>query len=171
MIYKWTITVGGVDVSHLVETGGTIDYGRPTRFTSFQSPTAVFQLLTKDENPEPAPPVWPVIRLGDPVIIHVTHDGTTQHRRFTGMVQSLDYSIYALRVTATGSATDWGRSWSGYTYEITGMPIPIDLSIPVETETVRVQRWVGLAGRTVTIEGVPHDGCGPYPTTPPANPC
>lgn len=155
MRFDWTVTVNGVDISHLVKAGGTIDYGRPTRFTSFQAPIAVFELLTKDENPNPAPPVWPTIRLGDPVIIHVTHDGTTQHRRFTGIVQALDYSIYSLRVTATGTATDWGRSWSGYTYEITGMPIPIDLSIPVETETVRVQRWVGLAGRSVTIEGVP----------------
>ena len=51
---------------------------------------AVFDLFTKDENPNPAPTTWPVVRLGDPVIIHATWDGTTQNRRFSGVVQALE---------------------------------------------------------------------------------
>jgi hypothetical protein len=145
--YDWGVEIKGVDVSDAVKAGGTIDYGKPSTFTGFQAPTAVFELLTKDQNPNPAPAVWPAIALGDPVIIHVTHTGTVQHRRFTGIVQAIDYSLYSIRVTATGNGTDWGRSWTG----ATGSIYPIS----VQNDSTRMAWLVSEAGKTVTIEGAP----------------
>lgn len=154
MRYDWTVSIGGVDVSQWVKAGGTIDYGKQSAATSFQTPTATFNLFTPDENPSPAPGTWPTVNLGDEVLIHVTWDGITQHRRFTGKVQAIDYSLYTVGITAAGNTIDWNNAWSGYTYAITGMPIPVDTSIPIELETDRVERWVGLAGYTITTEGV-----------------
>jgi hypothetical protein len=170
--YDWTVEVDGDDISQWVKAGGTIDYGKPTRFTSFQAPTAIFDVFTKDSNPNPAPApgTWPDIRLGSVVIIHATRDGFTQSRRFSGIVQALDWGLYGLRVTATGAqvdedgtplpgphlaAVDWQQLQAGWTYD-PGMPLPgIPLSWPDQTETDRVQLLCGQAAAPVEIEGVP----------------
>lgn len=159
--YDWTVTIDGVDVSQWVKAGGSIDYGTRTKATGFQSPTAVFEMFTKDENPNPAPVTWPILRLGDYVIIHVTHDGITQWRRFSGVIQALDWGLYGLRVTATGAqvdvdgsfltppyvgSVDWQYRTAGTTYLY---------GIPDQTEVTRVVWLAETADLDVVVEGVP----------------
>lgn len=149
--YDWTVTIDGVNVSALVKAGGTIDYGRPTRNTGFSAPVAVFELFTQTTFPNYGGS-WPTVNLEDDVIIHVTWDGVTQNRRFTGKVQALDWNPTGLRVTAAGTSVEWQR--------ITADGIEDDISpyaddISDETETARVQRLVDDAGVSITIEGVP----------------
>jgi hypothetical protein len=150
--YDWTVTIDGVDVSQWVKAAGTIDYGRPSRFAGFQAPMAVFDMFTQDENPSPAPVTWPTVDLGDPVIIHVTWDGVTQWRRFTGVVQALDWSTSGLRVTAAGTSADWQTlTASGLEFTLS----PIADSVSDELDTARVDRLCDDAGVSITIEGVP----------------
>lgn len=149
--YDWTVTIDGVNVSPLVKAGGTIDYGRPTRNTGFSAPVAVFELFTQTTFPNYGG-AWPTINLEDDVIIHVTWDGVTQHRRFTGKVQALDWNPTGLRVTAAGTSVEWQR--------ITADGIADDISpyaddVSDETETARVQRLVDDGNASITIEGVP----------------
>lgn len=149
--YDWTVTIDGVNVSALVIGGGTIDYGRPTKASGFQSPVAQFDLFTQATFPNYGG-AWPTVTLGDSVIIHVTWDGVTQHRRFTGVVQALDWNPGGLRVTATGTSTDW-QSLTADGLSATLSPYPVPVSD--ETETARVDRLCDDAGVSITIEGVP----------------
>ena len=167
MRYDWTVEVDGDDISQWVRASGTIDYGRPTRATRFQAPTAIFDVFTKDENPNPAPApgTWPDIRLGSVVIIHATWDGVNQSRRFSGVVQALDWRLYGLRVTATGAlvdgpdapstppypaAVDWQTRWAGGTGPIANYP-----AAAPQLETDRVTWLADQAGYPLEVEGTP----------------
>lgn len=182
MRYDWTVEIAGDDISQWVKAGGTIDYGRRTRATAFQSPTAIFDVFTRDENPNPAPApgTWPVVRIGDPVLIHVTYDGFTQSRRFSGIVQALDYGLYGLRVTATGAlidgpdapmtgpyfgSADWQYRNAGETGPITNYPAAAD-----QTETDRIAWLCQTAGMPVEIEGIPARRVRAIPVNNPGQP-
>lgn len=144
----WTVTVKGVDVSARVQAGGTIDHGRPTVFSDFQAPRAVFDMLTYS--------LPSGVTVGDPVIIHVTVDGTTQLRRFTGTVQALDVGYLTTRVTAVHPVADLALVTSGDTTPAesglpNGVPYVTGPDIPYNGATGRVRELVARASRPVTV--------------------
>lgn len=144
----WTVTIAGTDVSARVQAGGTIDHGRPTVFSDFQAPRAVFDVLTYS--------MPPGVTVGDPVIIHVTVDGTTQLRRFTGKVQALDVGYMTTRVTAVHKIADLAYVYSGDTTpEQSGLPngIPYTTApdIPYGGAPGRVAELVARATAPVTV--------------------
>lgn len=106
MIYDWTISIDGVDVSDLIPEAGTIDYGRQGTGTMFSAPRAEFVMFTEAGHPN-YDGTWPVLEDGQPVLIHVTWDGITQWRRFTGKVQALDWSATRVKVTCAGNTVDY----------------------------------------------------------------
>lgn len=178
MRYDWTVEIAGEDWSSWVKAGGTIDYGVKSLATSFQAPVAVFEMFTKDENPNPAPPYWPDILLGDTVIIHATRDGFTQSRRFTGIVQALDWGLTGLRVTATGSDVDQGGPQRGTGYygsavdwAATNVGATGNVQdIPDQTDVDRVKVLVGDSQFNIEVEGVPARRTRAIPKNTPGQP-
>lgn len=101
--YTWSIEIGGQEIPDtLVMAAGTIDYGKATRFNGFTGPRAVFDLFNEACGLIDEPEDWPVIVKGDAVVIHVTHDGVTQWRRFTGAVTGVRVTTSGTTVTCAG---------------------------------------------------------------------
>ena len=148
LFFDFTVTINGVDVSEFVFATGTIDYGRQGRGTSFSAPRAVFEMYLPESNPNPAPSAaYPSLAKRQSVVIHVTWDGLTQHRRFTGRIQALDYSRTFVTVTATGNTVDYGRYFAGATNSFAGRA--------VESDSDRVEWLAEDAPHALTIEGSP----------------
>lgn len=133
----WTVSIGGVDVSQRVQAGGTIDHGKPSVFADFQAPRAVFDILTYS--------VPTGVDVGDEVIIHVTVDGTTQHRRFTGMVQAFDVGYLTTRVTAVHKIADLALRLGNSVY-------PGNPPLPPQLDADRVG-WLTPPDVTINIVG------------------
>ena len=133
----WTVSIGGVDVSQRVQAGGTIDHGKPSVFADFQAPRAVFDILTHSV------PVGTDI--GAEVIIHVTVDGITQHRRFTGMVQAFDVGYLTTRVTAVHKIADLALRLGNSVY-------PGNPPLPPQLDRDRVD-WLTPPDVTINIVG------------------
>ena len=110
--YDWTVAIDGVDVSQLVKAAGSIDYGIKTPGSGFSAPSAVFDMFSQDGWPQYAG-VWPDIELGMEVLIHVTWDGLTQWRRFTGVIQAIDWDEMNRRITAAGTVGLLDFWWTG----------------------------------------------------------
>ena len=148
LFFDFTVTIDGVDVSEFVFATGTIDYGRQGRGTSFSAPRAVFEMYLPEANPNPAPSAdYPVLAKWQSVTIHVTWDGETQWRRFTGRIQALDYSRTFVTVTATGNTVDYAKYFAGGTSSFAGRA--------VESDSERVE-WLAFgAPHELTIEGAP----------------
>lgn len=101
--YTWSIEIGGQEIPpELVMAAGTIDYGKATRFNGFTGPRAVFDLFNEACGLLDPPDPWPTIAKGDAVLIHVTHDGVTQWRRFTGTVTGVRVTTSGTQVTCAG---------------------------------------------------------------------
>lgn len=149
--YDWSVSIDGQDVRPILREGGTIDYGRPTASSPWQAPRAVFELETIETYPqyEADGGTWPTIVKGDPVIIHVTWDGVTQWRRFTGVVQAIDYGRTGTRVTAVGASADLDAKVCG---DATVIPWSIS-GIPFEADYDRIARYADELGLTITVEG------------------
>lgn len=146
LTFTWTTTIGGVNVSHLVKEGGTIDYGRPTVATAYQAPQAVFDMQTEVDYPNYTG-TFPTIEEDDPVTIDVSRDGgVTTVRRFTGKVQALSWGPNGMRVTCAGESVDWQTRIAGETGSI--------YPITPQLETDRVTYYADDAGVSITIEGV-----------------
>jgi hypothetical protein len=144
MIYDWTVTIDGVDVSDLIPEAGTIDYGRQGTGTAFAAPRAEFVMFSEAGHPEYAG-TWPVLEDGQPVIVHVTWDGITQWRRFTGKIQALDYSATRIRVTCAGNTVDYQDFPAGGT----GAFYPRT----IEPDTTRVAWLADGAPEALDVEG------------------
>ena len=148
LAFDFTVTIDGVDVSEFVFATGTIDYGRQGRGTAFSAPRAVFEMFLPEANPNPAPSAaYPALAKRQSVVIHVTWDGVTQWRRFTGRIQALDYSRTFVTVTATGNTVDYGRYFAGATNSFVGRA--------VESDSDRVAWLADGAPHALTIEGAP----------------
>lgn len=144
MIYDWTVSIDGVDVSDLIPEAGSIDYGRQGSGVGFAAPRAEFTMFTEAGFPEYAG-TWPVLEDGQPVIIHVTWDGITQWRRFTGKIQAFDYSPNRVKVTCAGNIVDYADFPAGST----GSFYPRT----IEPDTLRVAWLADGAPAALTVEG------------------
>lgn len=142
--FDFTVTIDGVDRSAFVLAGGTIDYGRQGSGVSFSAPQARFDMLLPESNPNPSPGTFPALEKWQSVVIHVTHDGVTQWRRFTGRIISLDYSRFQVSVTAAGNTVDFQRFPAGET----GPYAPRSMEI----DTDRIEWLCDGAPTAVTIE-------------------
>lgn len=157
--YDITVTVADVDISAWVTAGATIDRGRASTGEGFTSPTAVFDVFTELGTPNGLDPDdAPVLADGDEVLIHVTWDGITQWRRFTGKIQALDWSPYTYRVTAAGNSVDLAAATVLDTYPVDptpAIPIPPEQDIPSTGPTLpgRVGRIADELGVTINIVG------------------
>jgi len=99
------------------------------------------------------------ITIGVPVVIGVdTPSGFTDdyvdeyasgvnYTRFTGRVNSIDYTPGVIQITATPRSEDWGRILVGETG--TGE------TIPVETEAARAVRLAAEGGIELVVDGAP----------------
>ena len=145
MRYDFTVTIDGVDVSEFVFATGTIDYGKQGTGVAFQSPIARFDMLLPEANPNPAPSgAYPALAKWQSVVIHVTWDGETQWRRFTGKIQALDYSRFFVSVTAAGCTVDFQRALTEDTTPYAPRSVEIDSD--------RVEWLATHAPTPVTIE-------------------
>jgi hypothetical protein len=157
--YDVTVTVADVDISDWVAAGATIDRGRASTGEGFTAPQAVFDVFTAAATPVGLDPDdAPVLADGDEVLIHVTHDGVTQWRRFTGKIQALDWSPYRYRVTAAGNSVDLAAAQVLDTYGVDptpAIPIPAEQDIPSTGPTLpgRVGRIADELGITINIVG------------------
>lgn len=158
MKYDVTVTVAGEDISRFVVVNGTVDRGRASLGEGFTAPQAVFDVLTpygwstyigdSDE--------FPQLDEGQEVLIHVTWDGLTQHRRFTGKIQALDYEPRWYRVTAAGNSVDLATKLVGDTTAGPPfIPVPPEQDIPSTGPTLpgRITRFADEAGVTINILG------------------
>jgi hypothetical protein len=119
--YTWSVSIAGEDIpSELFMAAGTIDYGKATRFNGFTGPRAVFDLFNEACGLLDPPDDWPVIAKGDEVLIHVTHDGVTQWRRFTGTVTAVRVTSQGTTVTCSGKV----KSYETFTCGSTNAFIP-----------------------------------------------
>jgi hypothetical protein len=163
--FDFTVTIDDTDVSQLVKAGGSIDYGRNTVSDGFSSPRAVFTMHTATSWPEYAGD-FPTLDEGLPVLIHTTWDGTTQWRRFTGVIQALDYSAPdGIQVTCAGLSVDLDTIVVGDTYPVPPTPPDVEIEIEPEPDVAtggydegRVDRFVEEAqgqwsGLTVNVIG------------------
>jgi len=144
LAYDFTVTIDGTDVSAFVLAGGTIDYGRQGSGVGFSAPQARFDMMLPESNPLPSPGTYPALEKRQTVVIHVTHDGVTQWRRFTGHIQALDYSRFQVSVTAAGNTVDFQYVVAGGT----GAYAPRG----IEVDTDRVEWMCEVAPTAVTIE-------------------
>lgn len=179
--FHWKALVDGTDVAGLTVSGGTITYGRSSVFDQPGLPVAVIELISKDDNPVLAAR-WPEFGLGEhsmpsgftdlysatyagpksritlqaPLqVIAQTESGFSDtyvdtysgdsFTRFTGALQAIDYSWDRIRLTATPTVEAWNRIDVGATDAVT--------TLPAETDTARVSRYVTEAGQTITVDG------------------
>lgn len=146
LTYEWTVTIDGVDCSDLLPNAGTIDYGRQGDGSGFSAPRAEFDMFTQAGHPHYAG-AWPSLDYGQDVTIHVTWDGVTQWRRFTGRIQALDYRAESVHVTCAGNTVDYQDFLAGDRGPFAPRP--------VESDSDRVE-WLALVAPTaLTIEGAP----------------
>lgn len=115
LFVDFTVTINSVDVSGFVIAGGTIDYGVQGTGTVFAAPTARFDMLLPESNPNPVPGTFPTLALRQPVLIHATWDGVTQSRRFTGKIVGLDFSQTRVSVSCAGNSLAYQRFPAGET--------------------------------------------------------
>lgn len=142
----FTVTIDGVDVSEFVFAAGTIDYGRQGKDTAFSTPRAVFEMYLPEANPNPAPSgAYPALEKWQSVVIHVTRDGLTQVRRFTGRIQALDYSRFFVTVTASGNTVDYAKHYYGGTSPFAPRSVEADID--------RAEWLATTAPHPLTIEG------------------
>lgn len=158
MKYDITVTVAGEDISRFVVVNGTVDRGRASLGEGFTAPQAVFDVLTPYgwSTYIGDPDEFPQLDEGQEVLIHVTWDGLTQHRRFTGKIQALDYEPRWYRVTAAGNSVDLATKLVGDTTAGPPfIPIPPEQDIPSTGPTLpgRITRFADEAGVTINILG------------------
>lgn len=146
--YTWSIEIGGVAIPDtLVMAAGTIDYGKATRFNGFTAPRAVFDLFNESSGLIDPPDTWPTIAKNDSVVIHVTHDGVTQWRRFTGTVTGVRVTTQATTVTCAGLS----RAYEWFTAGATNGFVP---RTP-EDDAARAEWLADGADPALDIEGDP----------------
>ena len=147
LVFDWTVTIDGIDVSAFVLAAGTIDYGRQGKGNAFSAPRAMFDMLLPEANPNPAPGTFPTLEKWQSVVIHVTWDGTTQWRRFTGRIQALDFGRFQVMVTATGNTVDYAKFPAGETHPFAPRSVEADID--------RVEWLAQDAPWPLTVEGAP----------------
>ena len=161
--YTWSISIGGVTIpEELIKAAGTIDYGKATRFNGFTAPRAVFELFNESCGLVPAPDEWPAIAKNDEVLIHVTHDGVTQWRRFTGTITGLKTSSAGTTVTCAGKI----RPYATFPAGATNAFVPIT----PEDDAARAERLADGADPALVIEGDPGRWVRQIPTNNPSSP-
>ena len=126
LVVDFTVTIDGTDVSAFVLAGGTIDYGRQGRGVQFSAPIARFDMLLPEANPLPSPGTFPTLEKRQEVLIHVTRDGSTQIRRFTGSIQALDYNRTQVSVTAAGCTVEFDKTTTQDTDAFAPRSVEID---------------------------------------------
>jgi hypothetical protein len=161
--YTWSIEIGGVEIPDtLVMAAGTIDYGKATRFNGFTGPRAVFDLFNEACGMVDPPDDWPVIAKGDEVLIHVTHDGVTQWRRFTGTVTGVRVTTQGTTVTCAGKV----RAYETFTCGSTNAFVP---RTP-ESDDLRAAWLADGASPALDVEGSAGRWVRQIPTNTPSSP-
>lgn len=161
--YTWSISIAGVTIpDELIKAAGTIDYGKATRFNGFTAPRAVFELFNESSDLVDPPDDWPVIVKGDAVLIHVTHDGVTQWRRFTGTVTGLKVAGVGTIVTCAGKI----RSYDTFPTGSTNAFVPIT----PEDDAARAERLADGADPALVTEGDPGRWVRMIPVNTPSTP-
>jgi hypothetical protein len=161
--YTWSISIGGVTIpNELIKAAGTIDYGKATRFNGFTAPRAVFELYNESSDLVTLPADWPAFAKNDEVLIHVTHDGVTQWRRFTGKVSGLKKTSGGTVVTCAGRI----RAYDTFPAGSTNAFVPIT----PEDDAARAERLADGADPALVIEGDPGRWVRQIPTNNPSSP-